>query len=137
MAVPALTHVAFNCANVDAMVDFYRDYAGMRLVHERNDGGVKVAWVGYEPDDPSFVLVFIGQPGNQPDFPPAAEHLGFACETRAEVDAVADKAEAAGVPVVQGPVELPPPVGYFVIIADPEGNRVEFSYGQPINPRHL
>jgi len=30
-----------------------------------------------------------------------------------------------------------PIVGYFCIVTDPDGNQVEFSYGQPINPRDL
>ncbi len=137
MQAPTLTHVALNCADVARTIAFYRAYAGMHVVHERVDGGVRVAWLGREREDPTFVLVCIENAGRQPESPPAVDHLGFACATRAEVDAVAARAEAAGVPVVMGPVDWPPPVGYFVIIADPDGNRVEFSYGQPINPKQL
>jgi hypothetical protein len=28
-------------------------------------------------------------------------------------------------------------VGYFCLLQDPDGNKVEFSFGQPINPREL
>jgi hypothetical protein len=30
-----------------------------------------------------------------------------------------------------------PVVGYFCIVSDPDGNQVEFSYGQPIDPRQI
>ena len=35
-------------------------------------------------------------------------------------------------PVYAGPI-----VGYFCLLGDPDGNPVEFSYGQPIDPRRL
>ena len=35
-------------------------------------------------------------------------------------------------PVYAGPI-----VGYFCLLSDPDGNVVEFSYGQPIDPRTL
>ena len=51
--------------------------------------------------------------------------------------------ELAGVPYVGAgvlalePTYAGPIVGYFCIVLDPDGNQVEFSYGQPINPRDL
>lgn len=137
MPEPILTHVALTCADVQRTIQFYRDYAGMHVVHERRDSSVTVAWVSREREDPRFVLVLIEGQANQPAPPPAVDHLGFACETRAEVDAIAAQANTQGVPVVVGPVQWPPPVGYFVIIEDPDANRVEFSHGQPINPNML
>jgi len=38
---------------------------------------------------------------------------------------------------VLDPVYAGPVVGYFCLVEDPDGNHVEFSYGQPINPRQL
>lgn len=137
MTQPILTHVALNCADVDRAIAFYQEFAGMHLVHDRVDGDMRVAWVSREQADPQFLLVLLQNAGNQPAAPPAVDHLGFACATREEVDAVAARAQAQDVPVVMGPVEWPPPVGYFTIIADPDGNRVEFSFGQPINPKAL
>ena len=135
MTRPTLTHVALNCTDVARTIAFYRDFAGMHVVHERVDGDVSVAWISREPADPTFVLVLIQGPGRQPDGVPAVDHLGFECATREEVDAAAAKAQARGIPVPHPPIELPPPVGYITIITDPDGNRVEFSYGQPINSR--
>jgi len=37
----------------------------------------------------------------------------------------------------EGPRDAGPVVGYFCVVEDPDGNWVEFSFGQPINPREL
>jgi len=60
-------------------------------------------------------------------------HLGFALDSRAAVDAIADKARMAGY-LVWEPREEPYPVGYYCGIRAPDGNMVEFSYGQPLGP---
>ena len=36
--------------------------------------------------------------------------------------------------LVWPPRELPYPVAYFCALRDPDGNYVEFSYGQPLGP---
>jgi hypothetical protein len=38
---------------------------------------------------------------------------------------------------MQGPPDAGPIVGYYCMLRDPDGNLVEFSHGQPINPKHL
>jgi len=60
-------------------------------------------------------------------------HLGFALDSRVAVDAIADKARMAGY-LVWEPREEPYPVGYYCGIRAPDGNMVEFSYGQPLGP---
>jgi hypothetical protein len=37
----------------------------------------------------------------------------------------------------EGPIDAGPVVGYLCIVEDPDRNWVEFSFGQPINPREL
>jgi hypothetical protein len=37
----------------------------------------------------------------------------------------------------EGPRDAGPVVGYFCIVEDPDRNWVEFSFGQPINPKEL
>jgi catechol 2,3-dioxygenase-like lactoylglutathione lyase family enzyme len=127
MPQPVLTHVAFNCPDIDSMAEFYRDLAGLEIVLDRRDGDLRVAWLGLERDAAPFLLVLLQRPGNQPVSPHAMEHLGFECQSRAEVDEIVARARKRGAPLVEGPDELPPPVGYFAIVADPNGNRVEFS----------
>ena len=64
------------------------------------------------------------------------QHLWFAVASRDEVDAAASAARADGVLALE-PIYAGPIVGYFCIVTDPDGNQVEFSYGQPIDPRHI
>lgn len=134
MARPSLTHVAFNVPDIDAMATFYRAYAGLEIIHDRVDGDLRVAWLDAGTVARPFLLVLLQRLGNQPDNPHAMEHLGFECESKAEIDRICERALAAGVPIVEGPTQFPPPVGYFVILADPAGNRVEFSCPSATQP---
>jgi catechol 2,3-dioxygenase-like lactoylglutathione lyase family enzyme len=72
-----------------------------------------------------------GRGRDQP--PDDFSHLGFALANRAAVDAVADQARKDGL-LVWEPVDEPYPVGYYCGVRDPDGNFVEFSYGQPLGP---
>ncbi len=49
------------------------------------------------------------------------------------VDAIAERARAAGI-LEWEPRQEPYPVGYYCGLRDPDGNFVEFSYGQPLGP---
>ncbi|MFQ5971257.1 MAG: VOC family protein [Alphaproteobacteria bacterium] len=127
---PVLTHLALQVRDLRACVAFYRDYCGLEVVREREGG---VTWLAEPGRGHEFILVLLpGGEGRDPrrhDF----GHLGYACASRAEVDAVADKARGAGT-LVWEPREEPYPVGYYCGVSDPDGNFVEFSYGQPLGP---
>ncbi len=131
MIKPRLTHVAFNCENIDEMIAFYRSYAELELGLDRMDDDTRVAWLQAGTEQSSFLIVLIGRLGTQPEAPHAFEHLGFEVDRREEVDEIVARARGHNVPLLQGPIELPPPVGYFAILADPAGNRVEFSCPTP------
>lgn len=128
---PRLTHIALHVRDLPACVAFYRDYCGLHLTHEREAGAV--AWLAEPGRESDFVMVLIsGGPGRDQadgDY----SHLGFALADKAAVDAVAARAEAAGL-LVWPPRQEPYPVGYYCGVRDPDGNRVEFSYGQPLGP---
>jgi catechol 2,3-dioxygenase-like lactoylglutathione lyase family enzyme len=130
---PALTHIALHVRDLDACIAFYREFCGMTVVHERSDYGHRVVWLAEPGKENDFILVMIpGGPGRrqaEQDY----SHFGFALESRAAVDAMADKAAAAG-RLVWPPREEPFPVGYYCGVRDPDGNFVEFSYGQPLGP---
>ena len=83
--------------------------------------------------DQAFVIVLIpGGPGRdqaERDF----SHLGFALDSEAAVDAVADLGRHAGC-LIWEPRREPYPVGYYCGLKDPDGNVAEFSYGQPLGP---
>ncbi len=130
---PRLTHIALQVRDLEACIDFYQRYADLRLSHQRDIPGGRVVWLAEEGRERDFILVLLpGGPGHNQradDF----SHLGFALSSREAVDAIARRAEAAG--VLAWPVkEEPYPVGYYCGLRDPDGNFVEFSFGQPLGP---
>lgn len=130
-----LTHLAMHVRDLDACIAFYGDFCGMQPIHERatDDDGNRVVWLAEAGRELDFILVLIpGGPGRDQidtDF----SHLGFAMESEAAVDAVAARARAGGC-LVWEPRREPYPVGYYCGLRDPDGNFVEFSYGQPLGP---
>lgn len=132
---PALTHIALHVRDLDACVAFYREFCAMRVVRERADpkDGHRVVWLAEPGRERAFIIVLIpGGPGRdqaERDY----SHFGFALAGRAAVDAMAAKAAAAGC-LVWPPRDEPYPVGYYCGVRDPDGNFVEFSFGQPLGP---
>ena len=133
---PVLTHVALGVRSLDRTIAFYRKHVRLHVVHERNDGGMRVVWLAEREMDAEFVLVLFEVPRDSGEKSGALQHLGYAVASRDEVDAAAAAARADGVLRIE-PTDAGPIVGYFCIVEDPDGNQVEFSYGQPINPRDL
>ncbi len=130
---PAFTHLALHVRDLDACIAFYRDFCAMEIVHERDDGGTRVVWLAEPGRARDFIFVLIpGGPGRdqgERDY----SHFGFALASRAAVDAIAVRAGAAGC-LAWAPRDEPYPVGYYCGLRDPDGNFVEFSYGQPLGP---
>lgn len=125
-----MTHIALQVKDVEASAAFYRRFCRLEEVHRRNG---PIVWLAERGKETEFVLVVL--PGGTPRDPARADfsHLGFACASRAEVDEVAADARAAGA-LVWEPRDEPYPVGYYCGLSDPDGNFVEFSYGQPLGP---
>jgi catechol 2,3-dioxygenase-like lactoylglutathione lyase family enzyme len=133
---PVLTHVALGVRDLERTIAFYRKHVRLHVVHDRVDGSMRVVWLAEREADPDFVLVLFEVPGDPPPGPATLQHLGFAVASRDEVDAAAAAARADGILAME-PVYAGPVVGYFCIVRDPDGNQIEFSHGQPINPRDL
>lgn len=130
---PVLTHLAFHVRDLDTSMAFYHEFCGMQVVHERVTDGRRVVWLAEPGREHEFIFVLV--PGGRGKQPAANDysHLGFALESQTAVDALAEQARAVGC-LVWEPRQEPYPVGYYCGICDPDGNMVEFSYGQPLGP---
>jgi catechol 2,3-dioxygenase-like lactoylglutathione lyase family enzyme len=128
---PVLTHIALHVRDIDASIAFYREFCGLGTVHERGVPGERVAWLAETGKEQDFVLVLIEGGHRSAQHADDFSHLGFALESRAAVDETARRGAAH---LVWPPKDLPYPVGYFCGLEDPDGNVVEFSYGQPLGP---
>ena len=130
---PTLTHLALHVPDLDACIDFYAQFCGMHVFHERAGKGSRIVWMAEPGKEREFIFVIM--PGGQDralvenDY----SHFGFALASRGEVDAIADRARQAGC-LIWEPRDEPYPVGYYCGVRDPAGNYVEFSYGQPLGP---
>jgi catechol 2,3-dioxygenase-like lactoylglutathione lyase family enzyme len=129
-----LTHLALHVRDIESCIAFYQEYAGLKLIHQRdNKAGGEVVWLAEAGREQEFILVLLpGGPGrNQLDSD--FSHLGFALPSRAAVDVIAARGKQDGI-LAWATREEPYPVGYYCGLRDPDGNFVEFSYGQPLGP---
>jgi catechol 2,3-dioxygenase-like lactoylglutathione lyase family enzyme len=124
-----LTHVALPVADVDQSLEFYRQYADLHVVHDRVDAetGDRVVWLGDLTRPFVVVLIQTAVSHTLGGF----AHLGVGCESREQVDERCATAHAEGREVF-GPTDSGPPVGYWAMIADPDGHNLELSHGQEV-----
>lgn len=130
---PTLTHIALHVPDLDACIAFYQEYCAMQVIHQRAGKGSRIVWMAEAGKEHEFIFVLM--PGGQPRQLASDDysHFGFALDSRAAVDALAARAQAAGC-LIWPPRDEPYPVGYYCGLRDPAGNYVEFSYGQPLGP---
>jgi len=118
---------------MERSVDFYQTFCGLRVVHDRGEGSARVVWMAEPGRETDFIFVFMQGDHRPAQHPHDYSHLGFACESRDAVDAIAEQADKAGF-LVWAPRQDAYPVGYYCGLKDPDGYFVEFSYGQPLGP---
>jgi catechol 2,3-dioxygenase-like lactoylglutathione lyase family enzyme len=130
---PTLTHVALHVPELQPCVEFYREFCGMRVIHERAGKGSKIVWMAEPGKEHQFIFVIM--PGGTERGLAADDysHFGFAVASREAINEIARRAAEAGC-LVWPPRDEPYPVGYYCGLRDPAGNYVEFSYGQPLGP---
>lgn len=125
-----LTHIAFAVRSLERSIAFYIRYAGMRVIHQRHDqGGGNVAWVS-DGTRPFAIVLVQSQTARDTPLGPFG-HLGVALPSRDDVDCLAAEAREAGF-LRSEPQDSGPPVGYWALLADPDGNTLELSYGQEV-----
>lgn len=129
MSDRGLTHVALPVRELDRSVAFYRKYASMEVVHEREEAnGARVAWVSDRTRP--FVVVLIEVPEVRHPLLPIA-HLGVGLSSREDVDRLVAEARSDARPVY-GPIDSGYPVGYWALISDPDDHTLEISFGQEV-----
>jgi catechol 2,3-dioxygenase-like lactoylglutathione lyase family enzyme len=124
-----LTHVALPVADAARSAAFYARFADMQVVHRRVDDttGAEVVWLSDLTRPFVIVLIETRVTHTLGGF----SHLGVGCVDRAQVDARCAAARTDGYEVL-GPLDDGPPVGYWAIIADPDGHNLEVSHGQEV-----
>ena len=130
---PRWTHVALPVADVDRSVAFYTALTPLVVVASHADESGRSVWLSHEGQaETPFVLVLVEPAGGRvgPTLAPFA-HLGIELPARGDVDAVAAEARALGC-LHWEPMQLAEHIGYVCAATDPDGNVIEFSYGQQV-----
>lgn len=125
-----LTHIALPVSDVEDSIKFYATYAGMEVIHRRIDAETGVAVVWLCDRTRPFAIVLIQTGSVQTVLSPLA-HLGVGCKSRADVDALCERARQEGV-LLQAQQDSGYPIGYWAFLRDPDGHTLELSYGQEI-----
>jgi catechol 2,3-dioxygenase-like lactoylglutathione lyase family enzyme len=127
--MPRWTHITINVSDLERSIDFYTSLCGLSIVRDRRPEGRHNVWVGPRPrpgEDRVFVLVLI-----QDEVKARLDHFGFQCESRAEVDRIAELGRERNI-LVEPSQDIGGVVGYFTMVRDPDGHLVEFTAGQPL-----
>jgi lactoylglutathione lyase len=122
------THVVLKVSELDRSIAFYRRFCALEVVRDGRPAGHTV-WLAAPPPagvPPPFVLVLYLTAVDC-----RVDHLGFQCASRAEVDRVAAEGARLGI-LAEGPFDGGGDIGYVAMLRDPDGHRVEFTFGQPI-----
>jgi lactoylglutathione lyase len=116
-------------SDLERSIKFYESFCKLEMLRDRRREGGGTVWLGPKTSpetNPLFLLVL-----GQGEVSYRIDHLGFQCESREEVDQIAQKGRELGI-LIEPPTDTGGVVGYFTMIKDPDGHLVEFTYGQPI-----
>jgi lactoylglutathione lyase len=123
------THITITVSSFERSISFYTSICGLSVVRDRRRAGGGTVWLGpvSKPgEEPTFVLVI-----SEGEVTDRLDHFGFQCESKEEVDSIAEEAGRQG-NLVYSPQDSGGVVGYWTIIKDPDGHSVEFTFGQPL-----
>ena len=127
---PRLSHIGLPVTDLAKSITFYEKWTGMKVQDRPKDpAGIKGARLG-QPDG-DFAVSLLEMPMANALPMPGVMHLGLDCTSKAQVDKIASDAKKAGI-LLSGPVDSGPDLGYQTYISDPDGNNLEFSFGQKL-----
>jgi len=134
-----LTHIAMHVSDIDRSIAWYEKFTHLTLLDKRQDEDSHGAWLADRDETGApFVLVLAQFLEGKDPFAPAPHHpmgpfahIGIELTSREAVDAAAALGKEHGCHAL-GPIERPAPVGYVCFLKDPDGNTVEYSYGQDV-----
>ena len=122
-------HVAFRVSDMDAAFAFYTEALGMNLMFRRVDEEHHEAFAFLELDGGNLELLQSLDERNRPvawrqaaPVPPYCPHLALKTD---DLDAVCRMLERRGIPILNGPLEIPGSVRWMYI-CDPDQNVLEF-----------
>jgi catechol 2,3-dioxygenase-like lactoylglutathione lyase family enzyme len=124
-----LTHLGLPVTDLSKSIAFYEKWASMKAQRPADQVGIKGARLAQKGG--TFVLSLLELPVQQALPMPGVMHLGLECNTKAQVDKIAADAKKAGI-LISGPIDGGPDLGYQTYISDPDGNSIEFSFGQKV-----
>ncbi len=126
-----LTHIGLPVTDLDKSIAFYKKWAGMEVTERPKDPvGIKGARMAQKGGG-NFVISLLEMPMAMALPMPGVMHLGLECNSKAQVDKIANDAKKAGI-LISGPVDSGPDLGYQTYISDPDGYNLEFSFGQRV-----
>src|SRR6185295_15142254 len=106
--MPRWTHITINVSDLARSIDFYTSFCGLSIVRDRRPEGRHNVWLGPATppgEDPVFVLVIV-----QDEVKNRLDHFGFQCESREEVDRIAELARQQNI-LAEPPVDIGGVVG--------------------------
>jgi catechol 2,3-dioxygenase-like lactoylglutathione lyase family enzyme len=122
MPTPALHQIVLTVSNSERSRAFYADLLGFEVT-VMQEGGFYFA-------NGSVLTFVIPSPKPLPgdrfsEFRIGLDHLSFTCSTRAELDAIAAKLQAAGVDT-KGVEQFAPTGNYYIAFRDPDNMQLEY-----------
>lgn len=129
------THVALPSGDIEASIEFYTSLTPLVVVQRFKDDDGESVWLSNDQQvETPFVLVLVSfnkDKGGKLGLLTPFAHIGIEVPERADVDAIADRARAAG-NLHWEPMQMPAHVGYICALKDPDGNVIEISHDQKV-----
>jgi catechol 2,3-dioxygenase-like lactoylglutathione lyase family enzyme len=123
-----LTHIALHVDAIDEGVEFYQRYCGLKVIDDQVRGGRRMVLLSEPGREAHLVLQLIAGGKDRAATADDDRHLGFAVDSREEVDRCVVMAKEDDI-LVFDIFEGPFPIGYVCGVKDPNGNTVEISCG--------